>query len=232
MEIIPEKSRKLLGSFAKMTPRQIRKWATLGWASYGRFVQMNANDKPAGRKQYLGFVLKNVFGEEKPQIVADIEPFYREILSVYPDWESMSVQTQNEYLFAGTGFLCWQNLPCPKCNKDLLAEAKDFFLSAGHGTYAKGIKSVELLTGIKGTANKVYAIYYERPVCNSMIIFTTYKNIEYDFALSVDGSVDCIVNRAGKFVSCFDYAPCPPIYRELFVMKIREYLEKILVGMK
>lgn len=127
MEIIPEKSRKLLGSFAKMTPRQIRKWATLGWASYGRFVQMNANDKPAGRKQYLGFVLKNVFGEEKPQIVADIEPFYREILSVYPDWESMSVQTQNEYLFAGTGFLCWQNLPCPKCNKDLLAEAKEFF---------------------------------------------------------------------------------------------------------
>ena len=92
--------------------------------------------------------------------------------------------------------------------------------------------SVELLTGIKGTANKVYAIYYERPVCNSMIIFTTYKNIEYDFALSVDGSVDCIVNRDGKFVSCFDYAPCPPIYRELFVMKIREYLEKILVGMK
>ena len=232
MAIIPEKSRKLLGSFAKMTPRQIRKWATLGWASYGRFVQMNANDKPAGRKQYLDFVLKNIFGEEKPRIVADIEAFYREILGVFPDWESMSVQAQNEYLFAGTGFLCWRNLPCPKCDKALLAEAKELLLSAGHGAYAKGIRSVELLAEMKGAANKVYAIYYERPVCNSMIIFTTFKNLEYNFALSVDGFVDCIVNRNGKFVSCYDYAPCPPIYRELFVARVREYLEKFLSGVK
>jgi|GEM_PF-5443495 len=58
MEIIPEKSRKLLGSFAKMTPRQIRKWATLGWASYGRFVQMNANDKPAGKSNISVLFLK------------------------------------------------------------------------------------------------------------------------------------------------------------------------------
>lgn len=120
----------------------------------------------------------------------------------------------------------------PKCDKALISEAKEFLLSSKHGSYAKGIKSVELLEGIKGAANKVYSIYYERPVCNSMIIFTTHKNLEYDFALSVDGLVDCIVNRNGKFVSCYDYAPCPPIYRELFAARVREYLEKFLSGVK
>lgn len=232
MAIIPDNSRKMLGVFAKMTPRQIRKWATLGWASYGRFVQMNAYDKSAGRSQYLGFALKSIFGEEKPEIVDDIEPFYREILEVFPEWESFTLQKQNEYIYAGTGYLCWRNLQCPKCDKALLTETKGFLLASNHKTYARGIKSVELLEGIANASNKVYAIYYARPVCNSMIIFTTHKNREYDFSLSIDGLVDCIVNENGKTVSCYDYAGCPPICRELFITRVRGYLEKLLLKAK